>query len=142
MALASCCIFCLPTLSVLLFDCCVHLNFLFISDTTHRPVGPVGDTSKVNRRWGYTITYLNVGLNVGRTTNLSVHPVSIANNNNNVHLSRAHQRPGRSHHTINTILYIHIEDSPTKTIYIRHYVICFPLLTRFFTWTSPVWVTY
>ena len=43
---------------------------------------------------------------------------------------------------LNTIPYAHIEDSPTKTIYIRHFVICFPLLTRFFTWTSPEWVTY
>ena len=65
--LPGCCIFCLPTFSVLLFDCCVHLNFLFISDTTHRPVGPVGDTSKVNRRRGQTIVYLDVG----RAANLS-----------------------------------------------------------------------
>ena len=82
---------------MLLFDCCVHLNFLFISDTTQRPVGPVGNTSKVNRSRGQTIVYLDVG----RAANLSFASSfdSNNNNNNNVHLSCAHQRSWRSHHT-------------------------------------------
>ena len=46
------------------------------------------------------------------------------NNNNNVHLLCAYQCPERSHHTysLNTIFYTYVEDTPTKTIYIRHYM--------------------
>ena len=41
------------------------------------------------------------------------------NNNNNVNLSCAHQRPERSHDTyinLNMIFYTHVEHSSTKTI--------------------------
>ena len=46
------------------------------------------------------------------------------NNNNNVHLLCAYQCPERSHHTysLNTIFYTYVEDTPTKTIYIRQYM--------------------
>ena len=42
-------------------------------------------------------------------------------NTKNVHLLCAHQRPERSHDTVNTIFYTHVEHSPTKTIYIQYY---------------------
>ena len=44
--------------------------------------------------------------------------------NNNVHLSYAHQHLSAHmiHIYLNTIFYTHIEHSPTKTIYIRYYM--------------------
>ena len=50
-------------------------------------------------------------------------------NNNNVHLSCAHQRPECSHDRIHInlhmIFYTHVEHSPPKTIYIKYYVVYF-----------------
>ena len=54
------------------------------------------------------------------------HRTRCDNNNNNVHLSCAHQRPERSHDTYQPkydIIYTctDVERSPTKTIYIKYY---------------------
>ena len=59
-------------------------------------------------------------LHVSSDLLFSVSVYWVVNNNNNVHLSCAHQCPEHSHINLNTIFYTHIEHSPTKTIYIRY----------------------